>query len=172
MELRFWYSVYGTTRDAPSPSAMSASLRPPIDGLVHKFEPDNEQWRIGHFRLSGSADPAILVQRKQSGDDGFLAEFEQAEDCLRDLLHEPNGDLVSSLICRAQQIIHLVPCPGVELDPITFATMCEQLCGILAHTSEGLIQVNQGGFFNSRGESLLPYRPGHRLSTGLDVLSS
>ena len=39
MELRFWYSVYGTTGDAPSPSAMSASLRPPIDGLVHKFEP-------------------------------------------------------------------------------------------------------------------------------------
>jgi hypothetical protein len=165
MELRFWYSVYGTTGDAPSPSAMAASLRPPIDGLVHKFEPDNEQWRSGHFRLSGSADPAILVQRKQCGDDGFLGELEQAEDCLRDVLHEPNGDLVISLICRAQQIIHLVPCPGIELDPITLATMCEQLCGILAHTSEGLIQVYQEGFFNSRGESLLPYCPGHTLKT-------
>jgi hypothetical protein len=165
MELRFWYSVYGVTGDAPSPSAMSASLQPPIDGLVHKFEPDNEQWRTGHFRLPGSSDPAILVQRKQVGDDGFLGDFEQAEDCLKDVLHEPNGDLVISHICRAQQIIHLVPCPGIKLDPITLATMCEQLCGILARTSDGLIQVYQEGFFDSRGESLLPDRPGHRLNT-------
>jgi hypothetical protein len=165
MELRFWYSVYGVTGDAPSPSAMSASVQPRIDGLVHEFKPDNEQWRSGHFRLSGSADPAILVHRKQCGDDGFLGELEQAEDCLRELLHEPNGDLVISHICRAQQIIHLVPCPGIKLDPITLATMCEQLCGILARTSEGLIQVYQEGFFDSRGESLLPYSPEHRLTT-------
>jgi hypothetical protein len=165
MQLRFWYSVYGATGDVPSPSAMSDCLRPQIDGLVHDFKPDDEQWRSGHFRLSGSAEPSIIVQRKLCRDEGFLGDLEQAEDCLREVLLEPNGDIVTSHICRAQQIIHLVPCRGTNLDPNTMATMCEQLCGILARTSGGLIQVQQEGFFDSRGESLLPHCPGHRLTT-------
>ena len=81
------------------------------------------------------------------------------------MLLQPNGDIVTSHVCRAQQIIHLVPCRGTNLDPNTMATMCEQLCGILARTSGGLIQVQQEGFFDSRGESLLPHCPGHRLTT-------
>jgi hypothetical protein len=165
MPLRFWYSVYGATGDVPSPRAMSDCLRPQVDGLVHDFEPDDEQWRSGQFRLSGSVAPAIIVQRKRCLDEGFLGDLEQAEDCLREMLLEPNGDIVTSHICRAQQIIHLVPCRGTNLDPNTMATMCEQLCGILARTSGGLIQVQQEGFFDSRGESLLPHCPGHRLTT-------
>jgi hypothetical protein len=165
MPLRFWYSVYGASSDVPSPSAMADCLRPQIDGLAHEFDPDDEQWRSGHFRLSGSMDPAIIVQRKQCRDEGFLSDVEQAEDCLREMLHEPNGDIVTSHICRAQQIIHLVPCPSTNLDQNTLATMCEQLCGILARTSAGLIQVPQEGFFDLSGESLLPRRPGLRLTT-------
>jgi hypothetical protein len=165
MDLRFWYSVYGALGDAPSPSAMSGCLQQRIEGLVHEFEPDDQHWRSGQFRLSGTASPAILVQRKLAGDDGFLGELEQAEDCLSDVLNERNGDLVLSQICRAQQIIHLVPCSGAEIDPATLAAMCEQLCGMIAGTSEGLIQVYQEGFFDCQGESLLPYRPGHRLQT-------
>jgi hypothetical protein len=165
MPLRFWYSVYGATDDAPSPSEMADCLRPQNDELAHKFEPDDERWRTGHFRLSGSADPAIIVERKQSGDEGFQSDVEQVEDYLKEILHEPNGDIVTSHLCRAQQVIHLVPCRGTGLDDDTLATMCEQLCGILARTSGGLIHVHREGFFDFRGESLLPHRPGHRLTT-------
>ena len=165
MPLRFWYSVYGATSDVPSSSAMMDCLGPQIDGLTKEFEPDDERWRSGHFRLPGSVDPAIIVQRKQCQDEGFLGDVDQAEDYLREMLHQPNGDIVISHICRAQQIIHVVPCHGTNLDPNTLATMCEQLCGILARTSAGLIQVHQEGFFDLRGESLLPHRPGHRLTT-------
>ncbi len=165
MDLRFWYSVYGALGDAPSPSALSGCLHPRIEGLVHEFQPDDPHWRSGQFRRSGAASPAILIRRTLAGDVGFLAELEQAEDCLSDVLHERNGDLVLSQICRAQQIIHLVPSAGAEIDPATLAAMCEQLCGIIARTSEGLIQVYQEGFFDFRGESLLPYCPGHRLRT-------
>jgi hypothetical protein len=165
MPLRFWYSVFGATDDVPSPRAMADCLRPQIDGLAHEFEPDDERWRSGHFRLSGSVDPVIIVERKESRDEGFQSDVEQVEDYLREILHEPNGDIVASHLCRAQQIIHLVPGRGTNLDPNTMATMCEQLCGILARTSGGLIQVQQEGFFDSRGESLLPHSPGHRLTT-------
>jgi hypothetical protein len=144
---------------------MADCLRPQIDGLAHEFEPDDERWRTGHFRLSGSVDLAIIVDRKQCRDEGFLSDVEQAEDYLREILHEPNGDIVTSHICRAQQIIHLVPRRGSSLDENTLATMCEQLCGILARTSGGLIHVHQEGFFDFRGECLLPHRPGHRLTT-------
>jgi hypothetical protein len=163
MDLRAWYSVYGAIGDAPSPSAMSGCLQPRIEGLVHEFEPDDLHWRSGQFRCSGAASPAILVQRKLVADDGFLGEIDQAEDCLSGVLHERNGDLVLSQLCRAQQIIHLVPSAGADIDPATLAVMCEQICGIIARMSGGLIHVYPEGFFDSRGESLLPYCPGHRL---------
>jgi hypothetical protein len=165
MDLRFWYTVYGTLGDAPPPSAVSGCLQPRIEGLLHEFEPDDRHWRSGEFRLSGAASPAILITRKLVGDDAFLADLEQAEECLSDVLHERNGDLVLSQICRAQQIFHLVPSSGAGIDPATLAAICEQLCGIFARTSEGLIQVYQEGFFDSLGESLLPYIPGHQLRT-------
>ncbi len=165
MKLRFWYSVYAATEDVPSPSAMPKSLRPPIQGLIHELEPDGEQWRSGRFRLSTSAHPAILVRRERRGDEELLRKLEDAESCLREMLNEPHRDLVLSQIARTQQVIYLTPCPGIELGPSKLARMCEQLCGFLARTSDGLIQVYQEGFFNSQGESLLPYNPRHRLKT-------
>ncbi len=81
------------------------------------------------------------------------------------MLDEPHRDLVISHIRRTQHVIHLVPTPVLELGPSKLARMCEQLCGCLARTNEGLIQVFQEGFFSAQGESLLPYCPRHRLKT-------
>jgi hypothetical protein len=148
VKLRFWYSVWGATGDIPSPSAMLEHLRPRVDGLVHEFEPDVEQWLSGRFRLSGSKHPAILVRRESPGHDEFLGRLETLEH-----------------VRRTQQVIHLVPCASLELRPSKMARMCEQLCGFLARTSDGLIQVYQEGFFSAEGKSLLPYCPSHNLKT-------
>ena len=65
------------------------------------------------------------------------------------MLDEPHRDLVISHIRDTQQVIHLVPTPVLELGPSKLARMCEQLCGCLARTNEGLIQVFQEGFFGA-----------------------
>jgi hypothetical protein len=165
VKLRFWYKVFGATEDGPSPSAMLNSLRPRVDGLAHEFVPDNELWRSGRFRLSSSVAPAILVRRTRCGDDGFLEELENMEHLLSAVLDEPHRDLIVSHIHRTQQVINLVPLAVIELGPSKKARICEQLCGFLARTTEGLIQVYQEGFFGSDGESLLPYCPRHKLKT-------
>jgi hypothetical protein len=165
MKLRFWYKVYRSTEGGPSPAAMLSSLRPRVDGLTHEFESDFEHWRGECFRLAGSVAPVILVRRERCGDPGFLEELQNIEHWLSAMLDEPHRDLVISHIRRAQQVIHLVPTPVRELGPSKLARMCEQLCGCLARTNEGLIQVFQEGFFSAQGESLLPYCPRHRLKT-------
>lgn len=165
MTLRSWYTVYGATEIDPAPAAMLKAIRPPIEGLVHKFEPNNEQWRSGEFRLSGSMDPAILVQRERRCDAGFLDKLAKAEAFAKELSDRPNSDRVLAQIRRTQQIVHLVPCAVVELGAIKLAKMCEQLCGPIVHPGDGMIQVYQAGFFSSRGESLLPYSHRHKLRT-------
>jgi hypothetical protein len=87
------------------------------------------------------------------------------EHLLSAVLDEPHRDLIVSHIHRTQQVINLVPLAVIELGPSKKARICEQLCGFLARTTEGLIQVYQEGFFGSDGESLLPYCPRHKLKT-------
>jgi hypothetical protein len=144
---------------------MANSLRPRVDGLAHEFVPDNEQWRDGSFRLSSSVTPAILVRRARCSDYGFLEELEQIEHSLSALLDEPHRDLIVSHVRRTRQVINLVPLAVIELGPSRLARICEQLCGILARTTQGLIQLYQEGFFTSDGESLLPHSPRHKLKT-------
>jgi len=87
------------------------------------------------------------------------------EHSLSAMLDEPHRDLIVSHIRRTQQVVHLVPLAVIELGPSRKARICEQLCGFLARTTEGLIHVYQEGFFSSDGESLLPYCPRHKLKT-------
>jgi hypothetical protein len=165
VKLRFWYSVWGATDDIPSPSAMLESLRPRVDSLVHEFEPASEPWLTGHFRLLHSKQPAIRLRREQSDHDEFLGRLETADQLLNGMLDEPHRDLVLSHVRRTQQIIHLMPCPNLEIGPSKMARICEQMCGFLARTNDGLIQVYQEGFFSAQGESLLPHCARHRLKT-------
>jgi hypothetical protein len=165
MKLRFWYKVYGATGDAPSPLAMLNALRPPVRGLVQEFEPDDEQWRTGRFRLSTSANPSILVRRHSRRDDEFPEDLDKFAEIVEAMAQEPHRDLVIAHLRRTQQVIYLTPLVTVGLSARIRARICEQLCGILTRTAEGLIQVYQEGFFSPQGESLLPYSPRHRLQT-------
>ncbi len=126
---------------------MLDSLRPRVEGLVHEFEAGSELWLAECFRLSQSKQPAIMVRREQSGHDEFRDRLENAEHVLKDVLNEPNRDLVLSYVRRTQQVIHLTPCASVEIGSSRMARICEQLCGYLARTNGGLIQVYQEGFF-------------------------
>jgi hypothetical protein len=165
MTLRSWYTVYGALENGPSPLTLFNAIKPPIDGLIHRFEPDNEQWRSGQFRLSGSAGPALLLARERRGEEGFLEKLKKAEQFARELGDKPNCDLVLEHIRRTQQVVHLVPCAVAELGARRLAKACEQLCGPIVRPDDGVILVYQAGFFGAKGESLLPYNRRHNLRT-------
>ena len=163
MKIRCWYSVHGTIEASPTPSAMLASLRPRVDGLAYDFEPHDESWCEGRFRLSDKTVPAIHVRRARAGDEGF-DDLARLEKILSEMDDEPHRDFVLAHIRRTCQSVHVIPL-DFTLGMSKLARMCEQLCGYLARETEGLIQVFQEGFFSAEGESLLPHCPRHKLKT-------
>jgi hypothetical protein len=64
---------------------------------------------------------------------------------------------------QSKQIISIKPIPLARA--ARMARICEQLCGYLCRTIDGLIQVHQEGFFDPQGESLFPKNTKHRLNT-------
>lgn len=163
MKLRGWYAVFCRLDVIPSPSEMLNALRPGVSGLTYDFRLENDIWRQGTFGLFDKSAPSILVSRTLPGDKDWLLNGENWHVELRSC-DGPHCQSVIEHLHGIRQIINLTPL-AFELGNSHLARICEQFCGHIARTTDGLIQVYQGGFFNAEGESLHPYCPKHRLTT-------
>lgn len=92
------------------------------------------------------------------------AEGDRYEHWFHSLPDEPHVEHVREHMRNVRQTIHITPVP-VHLGAARLARICEQLCGFLARSGDGLIQVYQEGFFSADGASLFPCRAVHRLKT-------
>jgi hypothetical protein len=78
-------------------------------------------------------------------------------------LKGPHSEFVYNHLRQVTQSVTITPL--ANLGAVKLARVCEQICGQLAESTDGLIHVFQEGFFNRDGESLLPCNPKHRLKT-------
>jgi hypothetical protein len=170
MKLREWYLVLGTNSDCPAPEAIMAALRPPIVGLgaehvpgpdwakcVLRFPPESVGLATG-----AAAAPSILLFRQRELEEKIAwarqivtANPSWGEPLVQEKLLEHLG--------RTKQAISIMPVPIAR--EARMARVCEQICGYLCRTIDGLIQVYQEGFFDPQGESLFPKNAKHRLNT-------
>lgn len=163
MKLREWYAVHSKTDATPSPATWLESVQPQVAGLMPDFEIHDGKWKEGSFRLESLAGPVVLASRVLPGEDAFLWDGSDWETGLRKW-GEPNCDYVIQHVRNVKQTFFVTPI-HFTLSPFRLARVCEQLCGYLARVTDGVIHVYQEGFFNSKGKSLLPCCPQHRLRT-------
>lgn len=168
MKLRFWYMVHGKRDSCPSPLDMRSALRPAISGLDGQFEPSDGDWRNGRLTQNsaqlGANWPVVSLSRVFPGDEGYLWSRDGFIEGLKSELTGPHAELVFDHLHQVKQSITVVPL-SCDFGSAKLARICEQLCGFLAESTDGLIHVYQEGIFNREGESLLPYNPKHKLKT-------
>jgi len=167
---------------------MLSCIKPRVSGLICDFEIDNGAWHDGCFRMDPPAVPVILVYRYLPGDEGFSSAGSEA-GLKKWVPAGPERRRLLAHLRRSQQMISLTPIPfyrithsrsqrgaqvvyrgkglriGRALGPARLARICEQLCGCLARTCDGLIGASQAGLFSPEGQPLLPGFPPHKLKT-------
>lgn len=138
-----WYRVFSSTSIEPSPANVVKHIEANGYAVRHRFISDADGW----FEAVIETDDEMLeIDRYLAMEEGIRAELNTWAAWLETKEHQPEA------ACLMQQIIAASQVYTIE-GPEEFETagLCEVICRYLAHSTDGVYQIDGQGLFSAEG---------------------
>lgn len=148
-----WYRVFGLLSEEISPVALAEHLHATGLPVEPHFRGDELGWTAGELRLTGLNSPVLL--------DRYLAAEDDIRDCLNAYAAEletrdysENSAPLMQRVIQTQQLI-VIRKPVDAVDEIVLEKLLFAVCRFLASHTDGVIQVDDQGWFTPEGTLLV-----------------
>jgi hypothetical protein len=148
-----WSRVFGRSDVTPEPAALLGHLRSLGLPYAGQFRGDDLGWTGGELIVQAGATP-VDIERYLTATDDLRDDLNTWAAWLETQDHEPRHRTLMEDVVATRQLI-TIRRPPDRADEATLDRVCTVLCQWLATRTDGVYQVDGGGFFAADGTLLL-----------------
>jgi hypothetical protein len=147
--MSLFYRVFSALDTLPDPAGLEACLAG-LGPVRCSFSADEAGW----YRADVAAGPVIAVERFAADEEGIRAELNAWAGYLETQEASPHSQALMERIIQSRQLF-TIERPADHPDQARAERLCEALWRHLAQVTDGLVQIDERGFFAADGKLLV-----------------
>jgi hypothetical protein len=151
-----WYRVFGTSEEQPEPADLLEHLTSAGLAVTGHFRGDDLGWFRAALAYAEDAAP-LKLERFLASEEGIRAQLNTWAAWLETREDNPNHGRLMAHVIQTRQLFTL-PLPEDEVGDALAERTCLETCRFLADRTDGVYQIDQGGFFAADGTLLIEDR--------------
>jgi hypothetical protein len=147
-----WYRVFCRSTEAVTPADLMPRLAPSGQLMTGLFEPPDATWTSAELAIGGGT--PVYVERFRTADDDLRNDLNTWAAVLETLDYSPNHTRLMEHVIQTQQLF-TVRKPLDHANEAAVDDVCRRLCLELARTADGVLQIEDDGWYSADGTLLL-----------------
>jgi hypothetical protein len=150
--MSLFYRVFSSLATVPDPAGLEACLAGLGIAVPCSFSADEAGWYRAD--VAAGPGPAIAVERFGADEEGIRAELNAWAGYLELQEGSPHSQVLMERVIQSRQLF-TIERPADPPDQALAERLCEALWRHLARVTDGLVQIDERGFFAADGALLV-----------------